>query len=95
MSGAVRLDVKGLGITTRFQVGDIVEASRRKGPGVNRQGGAARIAAVSFNKDGNELYDISYINYKGTEDALPVSILKSVSQSDARPRRFEDALANG
>jgi hypothetical protein len=60
---------------TTFVVGQSVTVAKRMMPGVNKEGGAARVTAITFENDKTTLYDVKYVVSTATEKRLPEALL--------------------
>jgi hypothetical protein len=58
-----------------FVVGQPVTVAKRMMAGVNKEGGTARVTAVTFECDESTLYEIKYVVNSSTEQRLPEALL--------------------
>ena len=86
-SGGQDLDITLLGKQPRFLVGSVVEVSRRKQAGVNKEGGAATVALVRGDPVSGYVYDINYILTSSCEGSLPESFLSDPNDLTEKKRR--------
>jgi hypothetical protein len=80
-----------------FNIGDTVNASRRKVPPLNEEGGMARVTKIHL-VGGRASYDIQYILDHRQEHRLESSVLTrhDLSQDDQRrPKRTQIAAKFG
>ena len=78
-----------------FSVGDTVQTTRRKQPGVNQPGGVGTVTKVTFVKGGDALYDVKYHDSARAESSLTKDIMKLYTFTECRPQRSSAAVSTG